>query len=91
MLTTRRQQEQRQLRQSGFCHIRTRSTHTSNVIPPNDSRADLEGRTPMPRPYLAPSPMMSLAVREEEKKKYTTATKTRTHNLSVLLLLLIAH
>lgn len=68
MLTTRRQQEPWQQRQSGFCHIRTRSTQTSNVIPPNDLRADLEGRPPMPRPHLAPSPTMSLAAREEGKK-----------------------
>lgn len=63
MLTTQQQQEQQQERQSGFCHIRTHSLHTSNVIPPNDLRADLEGRTPMPRPHL------SLAARAEGKKK----------------------
>lgn len=84
MLTIRRQQQQRQQWQSGFCHIRTRSTHTRNVILPNDLRADLEGRTPMPRTHLARSPTMSFAVREVGKK-HTTTTKTRTHNLSVLL------
>lgn len=67
MLTTRLQQRQQQ-RQSGFCHIRTRSIHTRNVIPPNDLRADLEGRTPVPRPRLAPSPTMSLAAGEGGKK-----------------------
>lgn len=89
MLTTRRQQEQRQLRQSGFCHIRTRSTHTSNVIPPNDLRADLEGRTPMPRPHLARSPTMSLALREEGKN--TQPRQRQGHTISASFCLLIAH
>lgn len=66
MLTTQRQREQ----QSGFCHIRTRSIHTSNVIPSNDLRVDLEGCTPMPRPHLAPSPIVSPTAREEGKEIY---------------------
>lgn len=86
MLTTRLRQRQRHSRQSGFCHIRTRSIHTRNVVPPNDLRADLEGRTPVPRPPLAPSPAMSLSAGEKRKKKKNkTTTKTRTHNRSVLL------
>lgn len=81
MLTTQRQHLPE--RQSGFCHIHTHSIHTSNVIPPNDLRADLEGRTPMPCPHLAPSPMMSLAARGKEKK--IQPRQRQGHNLCVLL------